>query len=74
MTITLNGQGIEMDSQQNVTLAGLLQQRALKGDRVAIERNGEIVPRALWQETRIEAGDRIEVVHFVGGGAGSRRT
>jgi sulfur carrier protein len=41
----------------------------LKGDRVAVELNGEIVPRAHWVETIVEEGDRLEVVHFVGGGA-----
>jgi thiamine biosynthesis protein ThiS len=35
---------------------------------VAVEHNGEIVPRASWPETVLEAGDRLEVVHFVGGG------
>jgi sulfur carrier protein len=35
---------------------------------VAVERNGELVPRARFAETRLEAGDRLEVVHFVQGG------
>jgi thiamine biosynthesis protein ThiS len=36
---------------------------------VAVEHNGEIVPRTVWAETRLNAGDRLELVHFVGGGA-----
>jgi thiamine biosynthesis protein ThiS len=36
---------------------------------VAVEHNGEIVPRTVWAETTLNAGDRLEVVHFVGGGA-----
>jgi hypothetical protein len=35
---------------------------------VAVEHNGEIVPRAVWAKTTLNAGDRLEVVHFVGGG------
>ena len=37
-------------------------------DRVAIERNLNILPRAKWNETRVEPNDRFEIVHFVGGG------
>ena len=42
--------------------------RILPGDRVAVEHNGEIVPRSNWTETALNNGDRLEVVHFVGGG------
>jgi sulfur carrier protein len=41
---------------------------ALKGDRIAVEHNGQIVQRARWSDTPIASGDRLEVVHFVGGG------
>ena len=41
----------------------------LKGDRVAIEHNGQIVSRPAWDSTHLRAGDRMEIVHFVGGGA-----
>ena len=37
-------------------------------ERVAVEKNGEIVPRALYGKTRLEDGDRVEIVSFVGGG------
>jgi thiamine biosynthesis protein ThiS len=40
----------------------------MKGDRVAVEMNREIVPRAQWQATALKDGDRLEIVHFVGGG------
>ena len=46
----------------------------LKSDRIAVELNGEIVPRSTWNETGISTGDRIEIVHFVGGGAASAVT
>jgi thiamine biosynthesis protein ThiS len=36
---------------------------------VAVEHNGEIVPRAGWAGTTLNGGDRLEVVHFVGGGS-----
>ena len=40
----------------------------LKGDRIAVEHNGQIVQRANWSDTTVYSGDRLEVVHFVGGG------
>jgi sulfur carrier protein len=50
------------------TLGALIEQLGMKGDRVAVELNREIVPRALWSETALHEGDRLEIVHFVGGG------
>jgi sulfur carrier protein len=41
----------------------------LKPDRIAVELNGEIVRRAAWPETSIRSNDRLEIVHFVGGGS-----
>jgi len=46
----------------------LLEWLELPRDRVAVERNREIVPRTGWDVTPIEPGDRLEVVHLVGGG------
>ena len=40
----------------------------MKPDRVAVELNREIVPRDRWSETLLKDGDRLEIVHFVGGG------
>ena len=50
------------------TLAQLVEQLGMKGDRVAVELNREIVPRDRWAETELHEGDRLEIVHFVGGG------
>lgn len=50
------------------SLAGLIEELAMKGDRVAVELNREIVPRAEWSNTALHDGDRLEIVHFVGGG------
>ena len=49
-------------------LSEFLEKRGYRLDRVAVERNGEIVPKAAYAQTRIEAGDVLEVVGFVGGG------
>ncbi|OHC69400.1 MAG: thiamine biosynthesis protein ThiS [Rhodocyclales bacterium GWA2_65_20] len=51
-----------------VSVAGLLAMRGVAGKRVAVERNGEIVPKSRHAETALAAGDRIEIVVAVGGG------
>lgn len=51
-----------------VSIARLLAERGLAGKRVAVERNGEIVPKSRHEETTLAAGDRIEIVVAVGGG------
>jgi thiamine biosynthesis protein ThiS len=53
---------------EGLTLAALIEWLKLPRDRVAVERNLEIVPRARWNLTPIQAGDQLEVVHLVGGG------
>ena len=50
------------------TVADLVRELALEGKRVAVERNGEIVPRSQHTVTALSPGDRIEVVAAVGGG------
>lgn len=66
MRVTINGQGRAFDAP--LTVAGLLAALALEPRRIAVERNLEIVPRSLFDSTDIADGDRIEIVHFVGGG------
>ncbi len=69
LTLTLNGQNREFDGlRDGATLDLLVDALGLKGDRVAVELNGEIVPRAAWPQARLSSGDRLELVHFVGGG------
>lgn len=46
-----------------------VQALGFRPDRVAVERNGEIVPRTEWAQVYLDEGDKLEVVHFVGGGA-----
>jgi sulfur carrier protein len=51
-----------------LTLAALVETLGLKPDRVAVELNREIVARDHWAETLLHENDRLEIVHFVGGG------
>lgn len=60
--------GAEREFANVSTLASLVDQLGMKADRVAIERNRDIVPRDRWSETALSEGDRLEIVHFVGGG------
>jgi thiamine biosynthesis protein ThiS len=66
MTLRLNGE--ERNFPEGLTVAALVSQLGMKPDRVAVELNLEILPRALWEATTLKDGDRLEVVHFVGGG------
>jgi len=66
--IYLNGE--EREVPDKLTLAELLDWLNLPADRVAVERNREIASRIGWDKTVIQSGDHLEVVHFVGGGAG----
>lgn len=50
------------------TVAALIEALEMKSDRVAVELNREIAPRDRWRETVLKEGDRLEIVHFVGGG------
>jgi sulfur carrier protein len=69
MNFVLNGQTREFEQlAAGANLQDLIAELGLKGDRVAIEHNGNIVPRAEWADARLAEGDRLEIVHFVGGG------
>lgn len=64
--LTINGQSQQFDTPMNV--AQLIDYLELHGKRIAIERNGEIVPRSLFSEQMLANGDQLEVVVAVGGG------
>lgn len=64
--ITVNGQRETLDGELSVL--GLLEQRDLLGKRLAVERNGMIVPRAQHADTTLRDGDSVEIVVAVGGG------
>jgi thiamine biosynthesis protein ThiS len=66
MKLQINGEA--RDFNPPLTLAGLVDQLDMKADRVAVELNRSIVPREQWLGTSLADGDRLEIVHFVGGG------
>jgi thiamine biosynthesis protein ThiS len=69
MYFVVNGQSREFPRLgTGANLQELIAELGLKGDRVAIEHNGNIVPRAEWANAGLAEGDRLEIVHFVGGG------
>lgn len=60
--------GVARSAPAGSTLAGLVDALGFEPRTVAIERNGEIAPRASWAETALAPGDRLEIVRFVQGG------
>ncbi len=66
MKLTVNGESRTFGAVADV--AALVVALGLDPRKVAVERNLEIVPRSAYQETALEDGDRIEIVHFIGGG------
>ena len=64
--VIVNGKSEQF--RDGLTVLALLEQRALVGKRVAVERNGEIVPKGRHADTVLAAGDRLEIVVAVGGG------
>ena len=67
MNITINGNAKQIDSE-NVTIAALMVTLNLAGKRLAIEKNGEIVPRSQFDTVNLQEGDMLEIVGAVGGG------
>jgi thiamine biosynthesis protein ThiS len=66
MKLVLNGEEKDVPAG-NIT--DLVTQLGMKLDRVAVELNREIVPRDRWTATNLNDGDKLEIVHFVGGGS-----
>jgi thiamine biosynthesis protein ThiS len=66
MHLTINGEPRELERAS--TVAALVDVLGLDGRKVAVERNLEIVPRSQYLATELRDGDRIEIVHFIGGG------
>lgn len=63
--VTVNGLARDVDAQ---TIADLVAALGLTGKRIAVEMNGEIVPRSRYASTALSAGDKLEIVGAVGGG------
>ena len=65
MRLLINGEEREFAASN---LEALIEELGMKTDRVAVELNRDIVPRSNWLATALKDGDRLEIVHFVGGG------
>ena len=66
MKLTLNGEEREFGVISSIS--ELVNQLGMKPDRVAVELNRELIPRDRWAATQLSDGDKLEIVHFVGGG------
>ncbi len=71
MHIQVNGESREVE--ENISLPKLIALLSLKADQIAIELNHNVIRRAQWDDTLLQAGDRVEIVHFVGGGENGRQ-
>jgi sulfur carrier protein len=67
MKLQINGE--PRDVPDGLTLSALVEHLKMKADRVAVELNLEIVPRPNWPSTQLKESDKLEIVHFVGGGS-----
>jgi sulfur carrier protein len=67
MEISINGNFRQFDNE-NMTITALVVTLNLTGKRMAIEKNGEIVPRSQFSQTKLQDGDKLEIVGAVGGG------
>jgi sulfur carrier protein len=66
ISVNINGETRRLPD--SLTIAALLDEMGLTGKRVALERNGDIVPRSTFSNQQLADGDRIEIVVAVGGG------
>jgi|TARA_Y100000588_G_C13486618_1_gene599151 thiamine biosynthesis protein ThiS len=69
MQIILNG--TEKNFQDQISIATLIRELGLDKRKIAVERNREIVPRTAFNSVSLCEGDKIEIVHFIGGGMGT---
>ncbi|MES2501745.1 MAG: sulfur carrier protein ThiS [Pseudomonadota bacterium] len=67
MNILING-NVKVFNVADLTIAGLVTELDLVGKRLAIEKNGEIVPRSQFADVLLQDGDKLEIVGAVGGG------
>lgn len=65
-TVELNGKSVDLDGVK--TVGDLIRSKNLKPHLVAVELNGEILPRQHFDDQPLSDGDKVEIVHFVGGG------
>jgi len=67
VTLTINGESRQLDGPQSIS--ALLTGMGLDPAKIAVERNLEVVPKSLYERTTVADGDRLEIVHFIGGGS-----
>ncbi|MFZ2163183.1 MAG: sulfur carrier protein ThiS [Sideroxyarcus sp.] len=66
ITVSINGEPRQLTA--SATVAALIEEMGLTGKRIALERNGEIVPRSTFTTQQLASGDKLEIVVAVGGG------
>lgn len=66
MNLVVNGERFE--SSDHISIRSLVDSLELSEKRVAVELNGAVVRRSEWDSVRLSEGDKVEIVHFVGGG------
>ncbi len=64
--MTING--VTKDYQEGISLAEVLEKEGYQAERIAVERNEEIVPKSEYEKVLLKSADHLEVVRFVGGG------
>lgn len=67
MNLVINGED-HYDLPAPLTVAGLLAHLGIPEKKIAVERNLEIVPKSTFGSVNLETGDRLEIIHFIGGG------
>jgi len=67
MFLIINGEE-HIDLPEPLTVAGLIVYLGLPEKKIAVERNLEIVPKSTFDDTNLSDGDRLEIIHFIGGG------
>ncbi len=66
MKLTLNGEIHTLPD--DITITGLIAHLGLPNKKIAVERNLEVVPKSTFGEVRLTEGDKLEIIHFIGGG------
>ena len=67
MNLVINGEDY-FDLPDELTVAGLIAYLDLPGKKIAVERNREVVPKSTFDTVLLQEGDRLEIIHFIGGG------
>lgn len=67
MHLIINGQNYD-DLPNDLHIASLITHLRLSTQKIAVERNREIIPKSLFADTSLCSGDRLEIIHFIGGG------